>query len=174
MESNTIIKRSEQLISLFNGYISALEVIKEVSNKFDGKVINKRYFDFVNSSLQDSGINYKLGWSNWSYAFFTLRFWGDLYFTYRQLSHNDNGTEIGRKNSNIIVNNRLDYTAFVPEIDREIEEIKKMIEDKKNIINNGNDYKERMKRAVEEFNKVLESVPSEFRGGLYTQYYRIS
>ena len=172
MELKRTIKRSEQFVKLYQLFIPALEVLKAVAINFNGKVINKRFFDFVNEKLTASGFPVKIGKCDRSYAIMNIRFWGDLFSTYPQLTYRDIDIDIIPITGNVIENNRLVYSKLVTQIEKEIQDLKKQIDEKTDYINNGEQYCKTLATAVAEYNKVLDTIPIEFRGGLHNLNYR--
>lgn len=172
MELERSIKRSEQFVKLYQLFISALEILKAVATSFNGKVINKRFFDFVNEKLTASGFSAKISKCDRSYAVMNIRFWGDLFATYPQLTYRDIDIDIIPVTANVIENNRLIYSKLVTQIEKEIQDFKKQIDEKTDYINNGEQYCKTLVIAVAEYNKVLDTIPFEFRGGLHNLNYR--
>lgn len=171
MELERSIKRSEQFVKLYQLFISALEILKAVSISFNGKVINKRFFDFVNEKFTASGFSVKICKCDRSYAVMNIRFWGDLFATYPQLTYRDIDMDIIPVTGKVIENNRLVFSKLVTEIEKEIQNLRKQIVEKTDFINNGETYCVTLANAVAEFNKTLDTIPFEFRGGLHNLNY---
>lgn len=176
MNTEVITKKASQEIKVFKTMIVALETIKVKATKFEGKVINKRFFDYINKELAESGNTCKLSWCReFSSILFSLFDSGYCNHTgdYSTLSYYDVEKHLIRSDKGIIVNERLNCESLNKEIDREIESISKEIADKEGIISNGVNYQKIMAEAVDAFNKIYDSVPYEFREGLQRQYYRV-
>lgn len=176
MNTEVITKKASQEIKVYKTMVSALETIKAKATKFEGKVINKRFFDYINNELKESGNTCKLSWCReFSSILFSLFDSGYCNHTgeYSTLSYYDVEKNLIRSDKGVIVNERLNCENLNSEIEREIESISKEIADKEGIIANGVNYQKMMAEAVEAFNKVYDSVPYEFREGLSRQYYRV-
>ena len=160
----------KQQIKVYNDGITALETIKSLADKFDGKVINKRFTNACNKivdlklvriSLEEEGYNYRAEMNEKR----LLVHLADR--SARQI--NNAGVEIGwtyvedpkievRPDDGVSLyinaDSRLEKDLFIKAIDDTIKETQRRIGIFKDAVNNFDTYMEK----VEEVNKQLETL----------------
>lgn len=174
-------KRAEQQINSMRKISEALEVVREKSVKFDGKVVNKRYFDFINSEIEKTGNKCKLNKSGRSYVVFEIIDVNKHFVNgvncynpeYSQLSSEDISREFAYKeNSPIGKDGRLNNAKMIEEVEKELGRISVEMERKYRIIKDGAKMQKKIKEAAEKFNEILTNAPYELRGGLNLLHYQ--
>lgn len=177
----TIQKKAQQQINSMRKISEALEVIREKSAKFEGKVINKRYFDFINAEIEKTGNKCKLCKSGRSYMVFEIMDI-NMHFVngvncynpeYSQLSSYDISRDfVYSENSPIGEDGRLNNAKMAEEVEKELGRISVEIERKYQVIKDGAKMQKKIKEAAEKFNEILENIPYDLRGGLNLLHYQ--
>lgn len=144
-------------VKVFNDAIKSLEAIKVVADKFDGKVINKRFITKLNEISDGNIINFSLEEKGYDYTAKMNEKVVSLYLTDRSFK-NDSGSwtyidensfdilEVNNKDFYINKDGRLVKEYFIQGIDKTIEIFKSKIAKYQDCIDHFDEYMAEVKK----------------------------
>lgn len=186
MESYSIqVYKFEQQVKAYNDAIKALEAAKTLADKFDGKVINKRFANALNEvSEQTFGgkqmVIFSIQQQGYDYSYKQNVVQIELYLTDRCKCYDGGCVYIGNDrvhvyevshDSKCYVNadGRLDKEMYLKALDKQIDGCKKSVEEYQKCIDHFDEYINKVK----EFNKKLDELKKEIPSPMGISTYKL-
>ena len=158
IDKESFIANAKRENETYKAIIEAINVLTPIAEKYNGKVINKRFVDAVNKALEEKG--YKL-----PYHYYLLHISLDEYNRIYFIANHPCNITIYPKEYNkpYIVDKRMDYSVFESAIEKTLKNAAEEIANNERCIASIDDiiqgYKE-LKKHVKDF---MDSLPYKFK-----------
>lgn len=158
MDKRTFIENAKRENETYKAIIEAINVLAPIAEKYNGKVINKRFVDAVNKAFEEKG--YKL-----PCQYYPLRINLDEYNRiYFVVLHPCNITIYPKEyDKPYIIDKRMDYSVFESAIEKTLKNTAEKIADNERCINTIDDVIQGYKELKKHVNDFMDSLPRKFK-----------
>lgn len=159
------IRKTENEIENHKVIIGALTLVKSVAKDFDGKVINRRFFNKVENQSKDNPSDkfpkYYVSW--YEYGDNEIKIYINNFsvnsFEREVIIHNLPRKYGEKQPKYITADNRLDYDMLCQAIDKQIKSQQATIADKENGLKNLDDYILQFRAIREKYIEITSKIP---------------